>query len=315
VSAGRSLASRLRRESKRRIGAPFGFALELVFALRARLRIAAFAQRVQVAHRFPEPAREPARPRVLVAITHVTDLERSTDEGVARLERTLESLLEAFSEASLEIVLNTLPGRHVAESLPGYQRERLTVRERPQADPMFAGFEAQDVFASRVAEFDWFLYLEDDILVQDTLLLDKLAYFNAGAPPDALLLPHRYELWRGRKTYIDLVSKATPEWRWSRLTPITVGGWRFVEFDNPHSGCYCLSRAQLGSWLESGRRWYGRVSYVAPRESAATGCLAEVFRLYKPHPDTKGFLEVRHQGTKYAEFFDGFHGQMRADGV
>ena len=31
--------------------------------------------------------------------------------------------------------------------------------------------------------------------------------------------------------------------------------------------------------------------------------LEERFRLYKPHPDTIGFLEIRHQGTKYAELY------------
>ena len=57
----------------------------------------------------------------------------------------------------------------------------------------------------------------------------------------------------------------------------------------------------VARWIDSGRQWYGKISFVAARESAATGCLAETFRLYKPHPDNMSFLEVRHLDTKYSE--------------
>jgi hypothetical protein len=177
---------------------------------------------------------------------------------------------------------------------------------------MFVGFEAQREFEERTDEFDWFLYTEDDLVLNDALWLEKLSFFNAGAPPRALLLPHRYEFWRGRRTYLDLVSKATPEWFWNRLTELVIGGWKFAEFDNPHSGAYCLSRAQLERWLASPRRWYGVASYYGGRESAATGCLGECFRLYKPHPDNVTFLEIRHWDTKYSEQFERTHGAGRS---
>src|SRR5439155_22613168 len=132
----------------------------------------------------------------------------------------------------------------------------------------------------RAKEFDWFLYTEDDIVLADPLLLEKLRFFNEGAPPDAVLLPHRYEFWNGRKVTIDMSSKSAPPERhsWNRLTMIEIGDWKFAEFENPHSGFYCLSREQLGRWLASGRRWYGLASFAGPRESAATGCLEECFR-------------------------------------
>ena len=44
-------------------------------------------------------------------------------------------------------------------------------------------------------------------------------------------------------------------------------------------------------------------------ESAATGCLAEAFRLYKPHVDNMTYLEVRHWDTKYSELHDRRHRQ------
>ena len=74
-----------------------------------------------------------------------------------------------------------------------------------------------------------------------------------------------------------------------------------------HSGCYCLSHEQLQRWIVSGQNWRGRLSYFGPRESAATGCLGEVFRLYEPHPANMAFLEVRHWGSEYAEAFAATH--------
>ncbi len=134
----------------------------------------------------------------------------SPELSVERLERTLDGLLESLGHTRLELVLNTLPGRHVAAALPEHLSARLVVRERSGVEPMLLGFEAQEEFVDRVEDVDWFLYLEDDLVLTDGLLLEKLAYFNRGAPPEALLLPHRYEFWNGSKTHIDLVSRAAP---------------------------------------------------------------------------------------------------------
>ena len=293
---------------------PVGVALETLKAVRARVQIASFQQRVRVVQRFPERFAEQRRPKVLAVVTHLSDPGRPAGVSVERLERTLDGLIESLGHTQLALVLNTLPERHVVASLPEHQRSRLEVRERIVADPMFLGFEAQGEFVDRLEDFDWFLYLEDDLILGDGLLLEKLAFFNRGAPPEALLLPHRYEFWNGRKTYIDLSSKAKLDFEWNRLTVIETMGWKFAEFDNPHSGWYCLSREQLGRWLDTGRHWYGLCSYYGPRESAATGCLAEAFRLYKPHPENMSYLEIRHLDTKYAELYARIHHLEQAEG-
>jgi hypothetical protein len=305
--AGR--AKRFARRSVQRALAPVGFAVAFLQAVRTRARIGAFRQRVQVATRFPEPRRSTTPAVVVAVVNHVADPNRPTEESIERLERTFNGLLESFGDTRLELVLNTLPGRHVAAGLPDHLRPNVLVRERMDVEPMLLGFEAQREFVRRAGEADWFLYLEDDIVVRDALLLEKLEYFNAGAPPDAVLLPHRYEFFEGRKTYIDLVSKASPELcAWSRLTMLEIGGWQFAEFANPHSGFFALSRAQLGRWLGTGRRWLGKLSYMDPLVSAATGCLGEAFRIYKPHPANLDYLEVRHWDSKYSRLYEHLHG-------
>lgn len=312
---GRRRLGKVKRWLARNVLAPAGVAVETLGAVRTRARIASFQQRGAVARRFPEALAEQPGPRVLAVVTHLTDESRPSALFVERLQGTLDGLLESLGHTRLELVLNTISGRHVAAVLPDYLSSRLVVRERLDVEPMFLGFEAQEEFFSRADEFDWFLYLEDDLLLSDGLVLEKLAYFNAGAPREALLLPHRYEFWEGRKIYIDLVSKASLDWNWNRLTLLEIDDWKFAEFDNPHSGCYCLSRPQLHRWLESGRQWYGRVSFTAARESAATGCLAESFRLYKPHPANISFLAIRHWGSKYAELSAQIHGLEGGNGT
>jgi len=277
-------------------------AVEIARAIRTRAEITAFKRRVVVSQRFPEPVRMRRQTTALAVVTHVAAASRAEEETVERLAKTLDSLLESLGHTRLEIVLNTIPGLHSASRLPQYIRRRIVVRERELSEPLMLGFEAQEEFVRRAHTADWFLYLEDDILLEDALVLEKLEYFNSRVPPSALLLPHRFEYWQGERTYIDLVSKKSADiCSWNRLTMLEVGGWRFAEFENPHSGFYALSQAQLGRWLKSGRRWRGEISFVAARESAATGCLAEAFRLYKPHPDNMTFFEVRHLDTKYSE--------------
>ena len=307
---GRSWLEKARPTIERRVLAPLGAVVETVAAVGVRARISLVRQRAGVVRRFPAPARAGQSPGVVAVITHLADPAGDGTVALARLRQTLDGLLESLGHTRLEIVLNTLPARHVADALPEYLRTRVEVLERAVAEPLFLGFEAQEEYVARREAGDWFLYLEDDLVISDSLWLEKLEYFNGAAPAEAVLLPHRYELWNGRKVYIDLCSKGNPgENRTvNRLTRIEVGGWGFAEFENPHSGCYCLSRAQLARWLATGRRWYGLASFQGPRESAATGCLEECFRLYKPDSDNMQFLEIRHQGTKYAEIYAGVPG-------
>src|SRR5207237_2534782 len=178
---GRRLLGKGRRWAARRVVAPLAVVAETLQALRTRARIAAFQQRARVVHRFPEPFRERSRVRVLAVVTHVVDGARPQELSVDRLAGTLEGVLESLGHTELELVLNTLPARHVAAALPEHQRSRVAVRERDGVEPMLLGFEAQEEFAIRADDVDWFLYLEDDLVLGDSLFLEKLEYFASGA--------------------------------------------------------------------------------------------------------------------------------------
>lgn len=55
-----------------------------------------------------------------------------------------------------------------------------------------------------IDQFDYFCYLEDDILIADPLFFDKQLWFSGQFGDDCMLQPNRYELFRDRyKIYVD----------------------------------------------------------------------------------------------------------------
>jgi hypothetical protein len=189
---------------------------------------------------------------------------------------------------------------NIIHCLPEYQQKTICVQEEPDWEPMFIGFRIQDEFSNHIDAFDWFLFIEDDIILHDSYLLEKLNTFNQQCGDNqAVLLPNRYEMWQGTKHYIDLTIEE--ELMWDRLSVVEIHGVKYAECSNPHSGFYCLSRAQMKRWLQSGRIWKNQNIMVGPLESAATFSLLECFSLYKPHPCNLNFLEIRHYDTKYSQ--------------
>jgi hypothetical protein len=272
-----------------------------------------------VGQRYCEPTRVH---RVLAVMTHIVPPGQGRDpETRARrrqcLMEALEALLCSQSHHELEVIINTYRDWHLLSDLPTHLRDRVGIVRHDVGDPMLVEFHAQDLFLGRQEHFDWFLSLEDDICVYDSCFVEKIHEFTRQALDDSLLLlPHRFEVYNSRKYYIDRdfknIAWGKPNGRMAIdvINPLTILAYasafsdrvvRFAEFTNPHAATYCLSRRQLARWAATGRLWYRRISWIGPLESAATGCLFERFRLYKPHPENKWYLEVRHWGTKYSD--------------
>lgn len=291
------------------VATPLALVAELMRAASKRLRFAVFHQRHNALRALAERHTHAvgARPRVLAVVTHVAAPEEARSREAARskvdkLARTLEGLLDSFAHCDLQIVVNSLSGRHVTPFLPDHLRPLVEVREVAGCEPMLVGFRAQDEFFLRLGEFDWFLFIEDDIILRDGCFLDKQEAFQAECGlPDAVLMPNRYEMCEGKKVYIDMADHVSGQlFPWNRLTAVLAGPWKFAECSNSHAAFYCLSQAQMRRWQASGREWYDKVTLVGPLESAVTGCLFECFSLYKPHPENARYLEVQHWDLKYA---------------
>lgn len=251
----------------------------------------------------PQP---PPPPRVLAAIVHITSIEehRNPQTGrvkVERLQVTLDGLLASLAHCRLTILVITMKERHVVPFLPGYLRAAVEVVEVEGGDPMFIGYPAQDALIGRRDGHDWFMFLEDDIEIRDSAFLDKVARFcSTPGMERCVLLPNRYEYWRGVKSYIDLTHMKHMI-SWNRQTLHTQDDNRLAECTNPHAGMFCLSRQQVDVLVASGRDFRGMNLYGGSRESAATFSLQECFTLYHPCPENFGYLEVRHVDTKYSQ--------------
>ena len=177
--------------------------------------------------------------------------------------------------------------------------------------PKHLGFEAQRILAEGLSDhYDLYGYLEDDLVIHDPLFFHKIFWFQQHMGADAVLLPHRMELFWApdhllEKFYIDgpvpeadldnlLVHPAQP-----MAAPLPGGNIVFAPPANPPAGCFFLAHGQLQHWSE--QEWFldGDSSYVSPLESAATFGICKTFRIYKPHLAYAAFLELQHWGTSF----------------
>jgi len=297
---------------------PLGVVLELMGALYNRIRLQLFYNRSEIIRLLAAGQRElveDRRPKLLAVITHVfanaltgvkidpNDEKNRTkvERRVENLTRTIDGLLRSFGHCELHIVINTVRDMHLTQYLKEEDKKLIRVVEQENCPPLFVLFRAQDEFAGALNDYDWFLSIEDDIVINDGCFLDKLMLFNSFSQNGkAILLPHRYEMLEGRKIYIDRDFNGENTFVWNRLSLVNIGPVQFAEFENPHAAMYCLSKDQTGKWMSADRKWYRKITFVSPLESADTGCLFECFKIYKPHLSNMHFLEVEHLDTYYS---------------
>ena len=209
----------------------------------------------------------------------------------------------------LEVVVCTTRGRHLLADLP--VPDGAYSHHPTDCEPLLLGFECHAALRDRLVGFDYYCYLEDDLVLHDPWFFRKLAWFTGLAGDGRLLQPNRYEAgWHPlvRKAYVDgdQHPRATARYQDVTESPRLAGralGAR-VEFHrarNPHSGCFFLNARQM-------RQWAGRpdfldrdTGYIGPLESAASLGVMRAFAVYKPAPANADFLEVEHTGRAFLD--------------
>jgi len=243
--------------------------------------------------------------KVLIVIVHmVPDAEIALEDKLFRLLACLESLEKSMALINHEIIILTKEKFTLHRKLPQYLIDKVEILFSSQLDPMYVEFDAYNIFESAKDEFDYFIFLEDDILLSDSWFLEKIKKFNALSPYKHFLLqPHRFEYFKGVKHYLDQTTV-----RIDKQTIFNYADFLKVDlfdnvslcvYQNPHSGFYCLSKEQLYIWIKSGNKWKNQVVAFGILESAATFCLYENFQFLSPHPNSLGYFEVQHYGNKY----------------
>jgi hypothetical protein len=181
------------------------------------------------------------------------------------------------------------------------------VHMETRSDPGLLGFECHRVLGDSMNSYDYFCYLEDDLILHDPWFFVKLAALTDKFGIHTVFQPHRYELPRRssvRKAYIDgaLSSSLLEPYRSIQVGPDYDFSFldktcRMRIADNPHAGCFFLNADQMRRWAQSPRFLDKDTSFVGPLESAATLGLLRHFAVYKSTAETANFLEIEHFGN------------------
>lgn len=218
----------------------------------------------------------------------------------------------AATAGVVDVAVCTAGDAHVLGRLP---LPAAAFEHRPTAcDPPFLGFECHALLRDRLGAYDYYAYLEDDLVARDPWFFRKLAWFTAQLGDGAVLQPNRYEvgpLGLVHKAYIDgdLPARVTAPFQDLHETPEVTARLlgapvTFRRARNPHSGAFFLNARQMESWAKRPDFLDRDARFVGPLESAATLGVMRAFRVYKPAPENASFLEIEHHGT-------GFLSQLR----
>ncbi|MBP2316569.1 hypothetical protein [Azospirillum soli] len=209
----------------------------------------------------------------------------------------------------IDVVVVTTGGRHLLDALdlPAGFFEHQPV----DAAPMMLGFACHKVLAERLGRYDYYGYIEDDLVIEDASFFDKLSIFNKVHGESSVLLPNRYEtalVSNYRKLYIDRamlehlpIQSVEGDDRRIIQGPFLNRTLVLERPSNPHSGCFFLDERQMRIWRSRPFFLDRDTSFVGPLESAATLGILKTFKIFKPHESCASFLEIRHACNRYLE--------------
>jgi hypothetical protein len=221
--------------------------------------------------------------------------------------------VEASRPAHIDVIICTTGEDHLLGRLA--LPPRWWTRHAGDAPPALLGYECHTVLRDHLGRYDYYCYLEDDIIATDPWLFRKLAWFGRQFGDVRLLLPNRFEAGRHPlvdKLYVDgpLPPQSTAAFQDTALDPelaadvLGVPGV-FRRPANPHAGCFFLSAAQMGHWARQLYFLDRSADFIGTLESAATLGIMRTFQVYKPGPENADFREVRHHSTAYLGMIPG----------
>lgn len=211
--------------------------------------------------------------------------------------------------SSINVVICTTGDCHLLDRLP--IEPRYYTHRATSAEPLLLGFECHAVLREALGRYDFYCYVEDDLIVRDPWFFRKLEWFNRFAGADKLLQPSRFEAGLNHaisKVYIDgdLEPHVTAPFQNPQDGTILTAEHLGVRLEfqrtlNPHAGCFFLSAEQMAYWVRQ-RHFRDHASrFIGPLETAATLGIMRTFQVYRPIPRYSDFLEIQHAGTGYLE--------------
>lgn len=212
------------------------------------------------------------------------------------------------SKNQIDIVICTDNQKHILEHL-NLPENFYTQHNSELENPKLLGFECHKILKENLGEYDYYCFMEDDLIINDSLFFEKLKWFNNGTESINLLQPNRYETSsRGKvsKAYVDgnINPRATANCQnikeFSHLNSNFLG--QNIVFErplNPHSGCFFLTQEQMEHWANQPYFLDMDTGFISPLESTASLGIMKTFRVYKPAVQNANFLEIQHFGDAF----------------
>ena len=201
--------------------------------------------------------------------------------------------------AKVDVVICTAGKDHLIESLATAPFRH----HQTEADPRLLGYECHRVLADALGAYDYYCYLEDDLVIQDPLFFQKLRWFMQQFGEKALLQPNRYCITEtGWKHYVEPIRRSAESGSYESTSTVVerefIGvNLKFRRPKNPHSGCFFLTTSQMRYWCRRPYFLDRSSDFVGPLESAATLGIVRTFVVYKPDEENAGFLEILDSGA------------------
>jgi hypothetical protein len=253
--------------------------------------------------------RKNPQPRIQALTQSITNLHQlfGKSQSIIDIGERLAFPANQPQRSQLDILICTTQDCHLLDqlSLPPHFYQHYPT----QAEPLLLGFECQAVLRANLAKYDYYCFMEDDLIIHDPWFFIKFNWFTQQAGDLCLLQPNRYEVSVNNltdKAYVDgnLLPRVTAPFQnvqeqaeiRGKIMGMPIAFRRAL---NPHSGCYFLNANQMAYWARQEHFLDRDTSFVSPLESAATLGIMKTFKIYKTVPQQANFLEIQHFGTGF----------------
>lgn len=244
----------------------------------------------------------------------ILSLNRATQDWILniaeqRLELSPESSSFGLESIHIDVHLFVTGDNWLKDVIGLYVDEgRLTLHQLELEDPMLLPLTSVRCVLGMSSPADLTLYLEDDLVIQDSHYIDKLAWFYSQFGHDFVLMPHRREITVANSPQsffvdgpikpIDQTNQvwACEEQEWAEAKYWNGQSVSFSKTFNPHSGSFCITGQQI-KYLRS-QPWPPK-PFVGPLETAATGLVRQHFTILKPSWSHRNFLAIEHGNPSF----------------
>ena len=190
---------------------------------------------------------------------------------------------------------------------------RIRVHRVDLENPRLLPIHARNWLINTRPDVELSLYLEDDLVINDPLFVDKQLWFLGRTDHKGVLMPHRYEpsvhhpsarvLVDGplRADFIGRYCRPQRNAASGKFDPRSNQEISFDITDNPHSGCFVLSYPQIAQLRE---KQLPEDGFIGPLETAATFTVLQHFPVFKPSAGHQRFLEVEHGHPSFLSYLN-----------